>query len=49
MMTNVFGGIASIVTGGLDLVKMLEQTMDMLTSILICVVLLHPMEAIGLK
>jgi len=48
-MTNAFGGISSIVTGGLDPVKMLEATMDMLTSILICDVLRRPMDLNGLN
>jgi hypothetical protein len=48
-MTNASGGIGSIDTGGLDPVKMWEPTMDLLIYGLMCVVLHHPMEAIGLK
>jgi len=46
-MGFAFGGTARIGTGGLDLVKMWEQTKDLLTSSQTCVVLLCPMGSNG--
>ena len=48
-MTNASGGIGSIVTGGLDPVKMWEPTMDTLILGQMFDVLHHPLEVVGLK